>query len=197
MQSHLISNKILSAYLQEQETNKTKGHGQHPLGQEQYKQQHKEGGMIQESKKEENKNKRSIHNPSPIHMSHPSEQMSPIIDVSSHSIPFRARFAPVPYIQKGENVGVLAKVARKDHNQMSGVVVVKKTPSMNTHHHTAQLFQYPPNKRKTCLWPIASSHASCSTPPLAKASSPSGSWALAVNSRQMLWGSSCRSRSGA
>jgi hypothetical protein len=34
--------------------------------------------------------------------------MSPIIDVSSHSIPFRARFAPVPYIQKGENVGVSA-----------------------------------------------------------------------------------------
>ena len=59
--------------------------------------------------------------------------------------------------------------------------------------HATQLFQYPPSNLSTCLWPIASSHASCNTPP----SSPSGNCAPGVNSRQMLWGSSWRSRSGA
>jgi hypothetical protein len=62
-----------------------------------------------------------------------------------------------------------------------------------------QLFQYPPNNLNTCLCPMASSQASCSTPPLANiaAASPSPSPSAGANSRQILCGSSCLSRSGA
>ena len=85
------------------------------------------------------------------------------------------------------------KEDRKRDEEKSQVMSSGRRTKSQPIFHATQLFQYPPSNLSTCLWPIASSHASCNTPP----SSPSGNCAPGVNSRQMLWGSSWRSRSGA